>query len=60
MTTSELRTKAWSLGIYAEKMDKVDLIRAVQTKEGLGPCFRTPSAKTCREEDCIWKAASFA
>jgi hypothetical protein len=55
---SEIKQKAQSLGITPGKMNKLDLIHAIQMAEGCRPCFGTsngqcPYTDCCFLEDCF-------
>lgn len=53
MTLKEIRDKAKSLGVKNySKMNKADLIKAIQMAEGNSPCFQ--EITDCRQYDCCW------
>ena len=55
MTIYDIRVIATDMGIEPKKMNKVDLIRSIQIKEGNKPCFKT--ARTdCDQTDCLWRS----
>ena len=56
MNMTEIKGKAQQLGIQAGKMKKVDLIRAIQSKEGNSPCFET-AKDYCNQLSCAWRKA---
>ncbi|MDH4333176.1 MAG: hypothetical protein OEV89_11460 [Desulfobulbaceae bacterium] len=56
MEMSKIKEKAKQLGIQAGKMKKVDLIRAIQSKEGNFPCFET-AKDYCNQLGCAWRKA---
>lgn len=56
MKMTEVREKAAKLGLKSGKMKKVDLIRAIQNKEGYSPCFQT-GLDSCDQHDCCWRSA---
>ncbi len=56
MDMSKIKEKAKQLGIQAGKMKKVDLIRAIQSKEGNFPCFET-AKDYCNQLSCAWRKA---
>ncbi len=56
MHMTEIKEKAKLLGIQAGKMKKVDLIRAIQSKEGNFPCFET-AKDYCNQLSCAWRKA---
>jgi hypothetical protein len=60
MKILEIKEKAKNLGIIPGKMNKTDLIRATQVKEGYTPCYGTvtngcPHMKCCFRDDCLPK-----
>ncbi len=54
MKVTEIRNMARYLGLknYA-RLNKGDLIRAVQVAEGNSPCYQ--QIYDCRVEDCLWR-----
>ncbi len=56
MDMTQIKEKAKQLGIQASKMKKVDLIRAIQSKEGNFPCFET-AKDYCNQLSCAWRNA---
>lgn len=59
MKMPEIRSKAQRLGIKPGKMNKSDLIRAIQMQEGNTPCFGT-TMSPCDQEACCWRADCLA
>lgn len=55
MTIYEIRVIAGNMGIDPKKKKKADLIKAIQTKEGHIPCFKT-AGNSCDQEDCCWRS----
>jgi hypothetical protein len=55
LSMTELKKKAKKLNISAATMNKVDLIRAIQTAEGNFPCFKTAMDGSCDQGDCSWR-----
>lgn len=56
MNIKEIKEKAKTVGISnAEKMKKVDVIRAIQAKEGNFPCFQT-AQDFCDQNSCCWRS----
>lgn len=51
----EVREKAKPLGIKTFGKKKVDLIRAIQSKEGNVPCFKT-GLESCDQFKCCWRS----
>lgn len=56
MDMTQVKEKAKQLGIQVGKMKKVDLIRAIQSKEGNFPCFET-AKDYCNQLTCAWRNA---
>ena len=58
MIIREIRKRAKALDIKPGKMNKLELVRAIQAAEGSPQCFRTgltecPETECCWLEDCI-------
>lgn len=58
MTIPEIKIKAKELGINLGKMNKTELIHAIQTAEGNTPCYgwsngNCPNIDCCFMEDCL-------
>ncbi|MFH1718847.1 MAG: hypothetical protein ABIF19_15940 [Planctomycetota bacterium] len=54
----EIRTKAMALGLTPGKMQKTELIHAIQVAEGCTPCYgrsggRCPYTDCCFMKDCL-------
>jgi hypothetical protein len=55
MKITQIKQKAKNLGINPGKMNKTDLIHAIQCAEGNSPCYA--SGQTwCQYEDCCFRA----
>lgn len=54
MKLTEVKEKAKAMGISLKKMNKSDLIRAIQIQEGNFPCFGT-SVTSCDQKNCLWR-----
>ena len=54
MGMTHIKEKAKQLGIQVGKMKKVDLIRAIQSREGNFPCFET-AKDYCNQLFCAWR-----
>jgi len=52
---SVIRDIAKSRGMKTGKMDKTELIRAVQREEGNHDCFATPYVRECNQLNCLWR-----
>ena len=55
MKVAEIKEKAKALGVKPGKMNKTDLIRAIQTQEGNTACFQNGSP-VCDQMGCCWRA----
>lgn len=53
MIVKEIKKMAKEMGINGAKMLKVDLIRAIQVKEGNAPCYQT-GITDCGQNGCCW------
>uniref|UniRef100_A0A7C3UYT6 Rho termination factor-like N-terminal domain-containing protein n=1 Tax=Desulfobacca acetoxidans TaxID=60893 RepID=A0A7C3UYT6_9BACT len=54
MKIAEIRQKARQLGVKNySRMNKTDLIKAIQVTEGNSPCYQ--QIKDCRVYDCCWR-----
>jgi len=56
MKVQDIKDIAKKKGITARKMNKRDLIRAIQAAEGNNVCFATASVQTCGQMHCLWRA----
>lgn len=54
MQIMEIKKIAKDMGIKAEKMQKMELIRAIQSKEGNFPCFGT-AKDYCDQLNCSFR-----
>ena len=54
MKTADVKKKAKKLGVKVSKMNKSDMIRAIQAAEGNFPCFGT-AAEYCDQFNCFWR-----
>jgi len=54
MKMQGVRGKARRVNIKPGKMSKVDLIRAIQAKEGNPTCFATGN-DSCDQPECCWR-----
>jgi hypothetical protein len=55
MNMQDIRKKAKEMGINANKMNKTDLIRAIQRTEANIDCFATDRVEECGELGCLWR-----
>jgi hypothetical protein len=56
MKIQDVKEIAKKQGVNAGKMNKTDLIRAIQKAEGNHACFDTASVQTCGQMNCLWRA----
>ena len=56
MKIQDIKDIAKKKGVNAGKMNKTDLIRAIQKAEGTNACFATSSVQTCGPMNCLWRA----
>jgi len=55
MLMTEIREIAKQRGVQPGRMNKTDLIRSIQTKEGNLPCFQA-ARDFCDQTDCLWRS----
>jgi hypothetical protein len=55
MTIYDIRVIAKNMGVNPKKMNKADLIKSIQIKEGNTPCFKT-AGSYCDQADCCWRS----
>jgi hypothetical protein len=55
MEMKEIKAIAKKTGVAPGKMVKLDLVRAIQVKEGNSPCFQSEIAPVCSLIDCLWR-----
>lgn len=55
----EIREMARQLGIRSKRMQKDDLIRAIQRAEGNFDCYGTAVEGECDQEECLWREDCF-
>ena len=56
MNVQAVRKKAKEMGIKANKMNKTELIRAIQRSEDNIECYGTDRVEHCNESECMWRA----
>ncbi|HEX8960866.1 MAG TPA: Rho termination factor N-terminal domain-containing protein [Geobacteraceae bacterium] len=56
MKLAEIRAIAAQRGVKAGRMNKGELIRAIQAAEGNNACFGSGAAETCGQTACLWRA----
>ena len=55
MNLKDIRSKAKEMGIKPNKMNKTDLIRAIQRSEDNVECYATDRVEHCGELGCLWR-----
>jgi hypothetical protein len=55
MLLKKIREIAKKAGVNTSKMDKTDLIRAIQRAEGNSDCFATTHVNMCNQMNCLWR-----
>jgi hypothetical protein len=56
MKIQDIKDIAKMKGMNAGKMNKTDLIRAIQIAEGNNACFATSAVQTCGQMNCLWRS----
>ena len=54
MKLADVKEIAKRMDIRLGKMNKAEIIRAIQVQEKNVPCFRT-DAECCDQENCLWR-----
>lgn len=60
MKIQKIRDIARSQGLEWDNAEKVELIRAIQRKEGNFDCFATACGGVCDQTGCLWREDCFA
>jgi hypothetical protein len=55
----EIRAMARELGVRSARMEKAELIRAIQRAEGNFDCYGTATEEECDQEECLWREDCF-
>ena len=55
MHIQKIRSMAHTQGIITGRLNKIELIREIQLKEGNLDCYASDSAPRCQRDDCIWR-----
>jgi hypothetical protein len=55
MKVQDIKAIAQNMEIPLRKLNKTELVRAIQEKEGNNSCFDTGAAPTCGQDGCLWK-----
>jgi CheY-like chemotaxis protein len=57
MDMDEIRRRAKALGIeHAERMNKAELVRRIQVRDGSYPCFDQQWCRPAQHRRCVWNA----
>ncbi len=56
MNMQQIRYIASAKGINTSRLSKMELIRALQNREGNPVCFATDAEGKCDRYDCMWRA----
>jgi hypothetical protein len=54
LTINDVRAIAEKMGVHAGKLNKTELIRAIQRAEGNKDCFATVQVQNCGQTNCLW------
>jgi hypothetical protein len=55
MQIKKIREIAKKIGVNPHKMNKRDLVRAIQKAEGNSDCFATTHVNGCNQVNCLWR-----
>lgn len=55
MKVLDIKKKAKDVGVNPGKMDKAEIIKAIQIAEGNFDCFGTANDGNCDQVDCCWR-----
>lgn len=55
MNMQTIKAIAKKMSIEPGSMNKMDLVRSIQEKEGNIPCFKT-NQPSCQQLDCCWRS----
>jgi len=51
----EIKKIALRMGMAPNKMNKAELIRSIQCREGNNQCFNTGTVQHCGQDGCLWR-----
>lgn len=60
MNVQEIKERAKDFGIKISRMNKTNLIQAIQLSEGNFNCFASAENGECDQMDCIWRDDCFS
>ena len=55
MKIQDIREIEKKNGVRVRKLNKIELIRAIQKAEGNSDCFATPYVRECNQMNCLWR-----
>jgi hypothetical protein len=55
MKIQDIREIARKNGVKIGRMNKIDLIKAIQKTEGNNDCFATAYVNNCNQMNCLWR-----
>lgn len=55
MKLQDIRNKAREMGFNPNRMNKTDLVRAIQRHENNIECYATDRVQHCGELGCLWR-----
>jgi hypothetical protein len=55
MKFQDIRKIAKKMGFSVGRLNKMELIRAIQKTEGNDDCFATPYVRECNQMNCLWR-----
>ncbi len=55
MKINDITAIALENGVKPGRMNKTQLIRAIQKAEGNNDCFATSQAQLCGQVNCLWR-----
>lgn len=59
MNMQEIRVVARDLGVKPGRLNKAQLIKAIQLEEGNFDCFASAASQQCDQYACLWRADCF-
>ena len=55
MKVEQIREIAREFGVKPGKLNKVELVRRIQSEEGNFDCFATATEGYCDQQTCLWR-----
>ncbi len=56
MKLEEIKSLAQLYSIKVSRMNKPELVRAIQKAEGNEQCYKSGASAICCQKDCAWRA----